>query len=376
MPDTNLCTPETAEEVRSLLDTGVIRPIHSLQRRRLWTDMTTRLTMNSIYEKQGGTISLSKLQVIESLARTGIESAPASALGHIQAVATHGGLSAALPHVGNVLSLGGLASAVAPWVAAASIAYDYREDINKNNLHDIVSDASSRNPQYRCSSPKGEDGKTQCDHAIEWLIERVEGQLAMKAASLFLAGVPALLQTLYRLPRKQIQHLRFQSSSSEKELYPTPSDASVWQPDADMCSGCNTELASKFAFYKVGSSSRHHCRVCGFNYCEKCCFYEVAVLNPLKAGGREKGVKEHCLVCTPCILSAKEQGQSLSNYQAGPLRQAETLKRNASPKSEADNGCRRAQAALYAIYHGRVDQVLVALTARDGGDHIIHMLGM
>lgn len=376
MPDADLRTPETAREVRISLDTGVIRPIHSLQRRRLWLDLTTRLTMNSIHEKQGGKISLSKLQIIESLARGGIESAPASALGLIKAVATHGGLSVALPYVGTAVSFGGLTSAAAPWVAAASIAYDYREDINKNNLHDILADARSRNQQYECPSPRGEDGKTQCDRSIEWLIERVEGQLVMKATSLFLAGVPALLQAAYRWPKKQIQHLRFQSSPSQNEFYPTPSDASVWQPDSDSCSGCKTELASKFAFYKVGSSSRHHCRVCGFNYCEKCCFYKVAVLNPLKEGGRKEGVEEHCLVCTPCILSAKSQGQSLSNYQAGPLRQAEILKRNATPASVADNGCRRAQAALYAIYHGRVDEVLVALVARDGGDHIVHRLGI
>jgi hypothetical protein len=376
MPDADLRTPETARAVRLSLDTGLIRPIHSLQRRRLWISLTTRLTMNSVHENQGGKISLSKLQVIESLARTGIESAPGAALNAIRAVAAHGGLSAALPHVGNVVSLGGLSSAAAPWVAAASIAYDYREDINKNNLHDIVDDASSRNQQYECSSPKGEDGKTQCDHSIEWLIERVEGQLIMKATSIFLAGVPALLQAAYRLPRKQIQHLRFQSSPSQNAFYPSPSAASVWQPDADTCSGCKTGLASMFAFYKVGSSSRHHCRVCGFNYCEKCCFYKVAVLNPLKEGGRKEGVEEHCLVCTPCILSAKEQGQSLSSYQAGPLRQAEILKRNATPASVADQGCRRAQAALYAIYHGRVDEVLVALVARDGGDHIVHRLGI
>lgn len=376
MPVTDLRTPENAREVRLSFDEGVVKPIHSSQRRRLWLELTTRLTMDSVHEKQGGKISHSKLQIIESLVRGKIESAPASALGLIKEVATHGGLSAALPHVGVGFSIGGLTSAAAPWVAAASIAFDYRKDINKNNLHDIIADASSRNQQYECSSPRGEDGKTQCDRSIEWLIERVEGQLITKATSVFLAGVPALLQAAYRSPRKQIQHLRFQSPPSQKDFYPSPSDASVWQPDSDSCSGCKAELASRFAFYKVGALNRHHCRVCGFNYCEKCCFYKVAVLNPLKEGGRKEGVEEHCLVCTPCILSAKSQGQSLSSYQAGPLRQAEILKCNATPTGVADNGCRRAQAALYAIYHGQVDEVLVALIARDGGDHIVHRLGI
>jgi hypothetical protein len=376
MPDTDISKPEVAAAVKLALDKGVIWPVHCFQRRRQWTRITTELTMNSIHEKQGGRISLSKLQVIESLARPMVESAPSMALGLIHSVAQHGGLSAALPYVGKVVSLGGLTSAAAPWVSAASIFYDYKDDINKNNLHDILADANRRNHQYQCTSPKDEDGKTQCDHAIEWLIERVEGQLIVKAASTFLAGVPAILQAAYRWPRKKIQHLRFQSSSSGNEFYPTPSDASSWQPDADNCHGCNTQLASMFAFYKVGSSSRHHCRVCGFNYCDKCCFYKVAVLNPLKEGGRKEGVEEHCLVCTPCILSAKEQGQALSSYQAGPLRQAETLKRNATPKSVADRGCARAQAALYAIYNGQADEVLVALIARDGGEHIVHRLGV
>ena len=63
--------------------------------------LTTRLTMNAVHENQGGKISVSKLQVLESLARKGIESAPAKILGSIPGVAAHGGLSAALPHVGR-----------------------------------------------------------------------------------------------------------------------------------------------------------------------------------------------------------------------------------------------------------------------------------
>lgn len=377
MPDANLLEPQTAAALKRSFDQVVIKTIHTYQKNNKWIGLTTRVTMNSIYEKQGGNISQSKLQTI---AKAAIGPAAEKVVGSLGAVKDLGkmydisGLHAASPVLSAVSSLGGFTSAVGPWIAFNDIRSAYWPDINKNNLHDIVEDANSRNQQYACSCPEGEDGKTECDDSIEWLINRVEGKVVMKAVSVFLGGVPGLMQTAYSKVREGVQHLRFQSSSSQKELYPSPSPASVWKPDADRCSYCLTELASLVASYIIGSASRHHCRVCGYNYCEKCCFYKVAVLNPLTKGGREEGVKEHCLVCTRCILSAKAQRQSLSNYATGPLRHAEILKRNATPKSVADNGCRRAQAALFAIYHGRVDEVLVVLIARDGGQHIVSML--
>jgi hypothetical protein len=383
MSDANLRTPETAQAVKLSFDLGVIRDIHRYQKNpHVWLRLTTQLTMNSIHEKQGGSISHSKAQVLRSVVKALISPAAGQVVGSFDAIKKLGqmyditGLHAALPVV-SAVSLGGFTSAVGPWIAVADIYSAYLPNINKNNLHDIVADASSRDPLYKCSCPKGEDGKTECDHSIEWLIERVEGQLVMKAASVFLAGVPALIQSVYR-PLRQLgkRYLSFRSSSSQDGLYPSPSDDSTWQPNAGKCSDCLTELASMFAFYSIGSSSRHHCRVCGYNYCGKCCSYKVAVLNPLKEGGREEGLKEHCLVCNRCIQSAKAEGQSLSNYQTGPLRHTATLKRNATPRGVGDIGCRRAQAALYAIYHGKVDEVLVALIARDGNEHIAYMLGI
>ena len=349
----------------------------------IWRHMTTRLTMNSIHEKQHGSTSHSKAQVVEGVVKAMISPAAGQVVGSLSPVKKLGemydlsGLHVASP-VLSAVSLGGFTSAVGPWIAVCDIYSAYWPDINKNNLNDIVADAGSGDPLYECSCPKGVDGKTECDHSIEWLLDRVRGDEGMKAASLFLAGVPALIQkAIYRSSRKLAKrYLTFRSSSSQNELYPSPSDDSVWRPNADRCSYCLTELASLVASYIIGSSSRHHCRVCGFNYCGNCCSYKVAVLNPLKEGGREEGLKEHCLVCNRCIQSAKAAGQSLSDYQTGPLRHSGTLKRNATPKGLGDNGCRRAQAALYAIYHGKVDEVLVALIARDGNEHIAHMLGI
>jgi hypothetical protein len=60
------------------------------------------------------------------------------------------------------------------------------------------------------------------------------------------------------------------------------------------------------------------------------------------------------------------------------MRRANILKANATPTSalESGGGCKRAQAAIYAIYNGDITATMFAIIASDGAEDIVRKLEM
>lgn len=297
--------------------------------------------------------------------------------------ASHALSHAAPAHVSGValaggLSLGGIGAVLAPWIAAARIAATYRHDINRNDLHDVSPQGEHQLSPFPCNGTCKRDASnvTECDLVIKWLINRNETDLAVFGLSVLLAGIPSMASKAYRTARKGYKKLSFKSAAGKS--YPTPSVDAVWKPDTSDCKGCGAILASAMAVHKRDAKSRHHCRLCGENYCSECCYRKVAVFQPLVKGGRDAELKEGCLVCDSCIDTAIQNQQELSSFASAPMRRANILKANATPTSalESGGGCKRAQAAIYAIYNGDITATMFAIIASDGAEDIVRKLEM
>jgi hypothetical protein len=273
------------------------------------------------------------------------------------------------------LSLGGIGAVFAPWIMAAKIAATYRHDINRNDLHDVSPQCEHQLSPFPCNGTckRDESNMTECELAIKWLINRNETDLAVFGLSVLLAGIPSMATKVYRTARKGYKKLSFKSADGKS--YPTPASDAVWQPDSSECKGCGAILASAMAVHQRDAKSRHHCRLCGENYCSECCYRKVAVLQPLVKGGREKELKEGCLVCDSCIDTAIQNQKELSSFASAPMRRANILKANATPTLTL-GGCKRAQAAIYAIYNGDITATMFAIIASDGAEDIVRKLEM
>ena len=273
--------------------------------------------------------------------------------------------------------------------------------------------------------------ETECDDAIEWIAFRKYSDSALKAgigvgAALTVAFAPAGLavtaavataggmQQAYRALRErykrnqgtgkkrivQFKHLSRQMAigvTDSAEQFLSPGTKSEWIADNDPKSqkcqfeSCQTKLKSKAraTFSFSGTSARHHCRVCGKMYCDEHGSAQLPVLGPLSNdtkrnpptplfGGltTERELVANQRVCIDCWGAAFSQGVAVQTYIDGPTRAADVLVKNATPPSQGVNGCPRAQAALFCLFHGNLKQVLATLVARDGKEKVVSQAGI
>ena len=283
-------------------------------------------------------------------------------------------LSVHTPSVALV-SAGGVGAAIGPWVTAATIFWEYRGDINPQNLHDLIGNKSYG---CKCGANNGSE-PTDCDSIIRWIIDRKDYDLICTATSIFLFGVPSLVKGGYRFTRKQVKNVRWLPDGNA--VYASPAPGASWNPDTDVCESCREPFkVSRFIGMK---GQRHHCRLCGLCCCSKCCSFKGPVIDPLVPGekNRQGGVikktkPSHERVCISCLAEMREQGQGTQRYQTGPNRMARYLVDNAMPNRKSLAGCNRAAAAIYVLARGDVKKMLASLVATDGHTAIVRWAKM
>jgi hypothetical protein len=280
----------------------------------------------------------------------------------------------------TLVSAGGLGVAIAPWVGGASILFQYRGDINANNLYDVVG-----NPKYRCDCVAATDDSEacDCDGVIRWIIDRTESDLIVTAISIFLFGLPSMATSAYRLATKAKKNFSWEGDG--KSVYPTPDrQEAYWHPDTANCETCGREFGWS-RFFSLGydkDNNRHHCRLCGKCCCTKCCFHNATITNPLTSSdskkqpprsassgtsaSQSKNKTEACRVCIDCIAAVQAEQQAHRTYSTGPLRMARKLIDNSIPGIRGPRGCTRSLAAIYALARGDTQKMLCALVAYDG----------
>lgn len=336
---------------------------------------------NAVHQRQrtsgGGGMRFAQQQV-----GTGLTMASAYAAG--LAVPATPLLSTTLPVVGPLalLTVGGFGAAVAPWAFAAQIFWDYRGDININNLHDLVSRRGNDAYSCHCKTDEQQEPK-DCQSVIQWIIDRNENNLALGACSLFLAGIPAMATLAGRMVRERTKRASWVGAQGKLYLSP-PSDA-YWRPDSSECHGCKRSIHSRaFSFGYNSAGSRHHCRLCGHCYCTKCCSYRATLMDPLTSNDTNnygipdrdftepaKKIMGEQLVCNNCLADLKQSQTEYQSYQTGPERMCRYLIENATPGVRHIRGCVRSQAAIYCLAKGDVSKVLSVLVARDGVDILV-----
>lgn len=351
--------------VSALIRTEVDERLRPLVGKAQWNEITTWVTMDKVRKLNRERIPYAMQRPLKVIGEFAVSKAAHTAM---HAITHSQGVSASVAIAGHTVA--GPGTAAAPWLTALSIFCDYSGVVNKNHLHDVCPQIPNQQSPFRCDCIRNEDGVSECDDAITWLINRSEIDLCVTAVSFMLAGLPAIGQTAYRQARKRFQQTRIVREADSVYISPTPK--AKWKPNASKCFECDQKINSAF---KTGAD-RHHCRVCGQNFCGECCSIKTELLNPLSKSGRETGVQRDQLICNSCVASAKEDGKRTRRYEDGPHRRATILKRNALPKSAGHGGCPRALAALYAIFNGCTTGMFWALIARDGNDDIVNRLKM
>jgi len=275
------------------------------------------------------------------------------------------------------------------------------------------------------------DKETECDDAIQWIAFRKYSDSALKAgigvgAALTVAFAPAglavtagvttagAMQTAYRALRErykrnqgtgkksiiQFNHLSDRMAigvTDSGEQFITPGKKSYWiadnDPLAEKCQfeSCPTTMKSKAraTFSFSSTSARHHCRVCGRIYCGDHGSSQLPVLGPLSNSTKrnpppplfggltsERDLVANQRVCIDCWGAAFSRGVAVQTYIDGPTRAADVLVNNATPPSQGVNGCPRAQAALFCLFHGNFKKVLATLVSRDGKEKVVSQAGI
>ena len=270
-----------------------------------------------------------------------------------------------IAHSISLVSVGGIGAAIGPWVTAATILWEYSGDINPQNLHDLIG-----NNSYKCNCGANHGSEpTDCDSVIRWIIDRKDYDLICTATSIFLAGIPKLVKFGYRFSRKQVKKVRWVPDGTA--VYASPGIGASWNPDTDKCESCGEPFKDRSLIGMKGQ--RHHCRLCGFCCCSKCCSYKGPVKDPLKCGEqkRQGGVSNQTKpsnerICISCLADMRKHRQGLQGYQTGPKRMSRYLVDNAMPMKNSAAGCNRAAAAIYVLARGDVKKMLASLIATDG----------
>lgn len=263
------------------------------------------------------------------------------------------------------LALGPIGHAVGPWIAAGTIMHKFRNvnGVSLSDLHDFYPDGNEAYcTNQQCGFAPAHDlgwgvGKSDrkwkaCEDSC-WYFADANDCLAAKTGAMIFLGVISLgtLPLAYAIGsgvKNAVGERRrkFEFEVQAGARYLTPQVGAKWEPDANTCSFCQTAIGSKANIFKrIGrSSSRHHCRLCGKNYCGEHCSIQVPMIAPLEPGHEvtsERGRKVHGkykftrnttpipgqLICAPCVADLQ--------VTAGKVTQVDKARKQRRPGSSS-----------------------------------------
>jgi hypothetical protein len=215
------------------------------------------------------------------------------------------------------LGFGPIGAAVGPWIAAGTIMHKFRHvnGVSLSDLHDFYPDGNDAYcTNQQCGLAPAHDlgwgmGKSErrwktCEDSCWYFADANDCRAAITGAKVFLGAISlGLLPLAYAIGNgvknaAGERRRKFEFEVQAGARYLTPQVGSKWEPDANKCSFCETAIGSKANIFKrIGrSSSRHHCRLCGKNYCGEHCSIKVPMIAPLEPGHEvtsESGRKVH-----------------------------------------------------------------------------------
>ena len=81
-----------------------------------------------------------------------------------------------------------------------------------------------------------------------------------------------------------------------KTNLPEPAAKAQWVADKDSAQCATLTCAARFGVF----TRRHHCRLCGEVFCDKCTGKQLDILNPLAENGHVQGLQRNQRVCDGC----------------------------------------------------------------------------
>jgi hypothetical protein len=304
------------------------------------------------------------------------------------------------------LGFGPIGAAVGPWIAAGTIMHKFRtvNGVSLSDLHKFYPDgydAYCINQQCDFAAPhdlgwgmgKSERRWKTCEDSCYYFADANDCLAGVLGAKIFLGVISlGILPVAYaignRVKNAAGERRRFEFEVQAGARYLKPQVGAKWEPDANKCSLCDTEIGSKANIFKRRgrSSSRHHCRLCGKNYCGEHCSIKVPMIAPLEPGhevtsgsgrrvnGKYKFIRNTTpvpdqLICAPCVRDVK--------LTAGKVTQVDYSKKTIKARvliECARNGCPRAQAALLVAFRNNVLDAVKATFVHDGATVLANKL--
>jgi hypothetical protein len=82
----------------------------------------------------------------------------------------------------------------------------------------------------------------------------------------------------------------------QRKNVPEPASNTVWILDQDSAQCATQNCGRRFGVF----TRKHHCRLCGKVFCDKCTGRQLDIRNPLSANGRVQGLQPNQKVCDGC----------------------------------------------------------------------------
>ena len=303
------------------------------------------------------------------------------------------------------LGFGPIGAAVGPWIAAGTIMHKFRHvnGVSLSDLHKFYPDGYDAYCT-QCGPAPAHDlgwgmGKSErrwktCEDSCWYFADANDCRAAIKGASVFLGAVSlGILPLAYAIGNgvknaAGQRRRKFEFEVQDGISYLRPQVGAKWEPDEDKCSFCDTEIGSiNNIFKRIGRrSSRHHCRLCGKNYCGEHCSIKVPMIAPLEPGHEvtsESGRKVHGkykftrnttpipgqLICAPCMADVQVTTGKVTRVDV-----SEKIIKAQSLIECARNGCPRAQAALLVAFRNNVLDAIKATFVHDGATVLANKL--
>jgi hypothetical protein len=307
------------------------------------------------------------------------------------------------------LGFGPIGAAVGPWIAAGTIMHKFRHvnGVSLSDLHKFYPDGYDAYCT-QCGPAPAHDlgwgmGKSErrwktCEDSCWYFADANDCRAAIKAASVFLGAVSlGILPLAYAIGNgvknaAGQRRRKFEFEVQDGISYLRPQVGAKWQPDDNKCSCCDTEIGSQFNIFKrIGRrSSRHHCRLCGENYCGEHCSIKVTMIAPLEPGhevtsgsgrrvnGKFKFTRNTAraerpipgqLICAPCVADLQVTAGKVTRVDV-----SEKIIKAQSLIECARNGCPRAQAALLVAFRNNVLDAIKATFVHDGATVLANKL--
>ena len=305
------------------------------------------------------------------------------------------------------LGFGPIGAAVGPWIAAGTIMHKFRHvnGVSLRDLHDFYPDGNDAYcTNQQCGPAPDHDlgwgmGKSErrwktCEDSCWYFADANDCLAGVTAVKLFVGAISLGIVPLAYAIGNGVKNAagerrrKFEFEVQAGARYLTPQVGAKWEPDANKCSFCETAIGSKANIFKrIGrSSSRHHCRLCGKNYCGEHCSIKVPMIAPLKPGhevtsgsgrrvnGKYKFIRNTTpvpdqLICAPCVADLQITTNKVTQVDYSE----KTIKARVLIEC-ARNGCPRAQAAILVAFRNNVLDAVKATFVHDGATVLANKL--